>query len=570
MSSRRFLLLALLLGLALFVASCGDDNPTDPVADTTAPLVVSAHPTQGEDGVDLDETVVIAFNEDMAPATTAGLVTMSHGTVTGLVWTNARTLTVSHTDWPEGTRVTVTATTGLTDAAGNALASAFAWDFWTWTDEVLLLGTTPADGAVNVPINTTVWLQFSQGMNGATLPGAITVTSPDKVVHAYTLDSSESDSNWVLTFIDDLPASTQITVAVATTAQGWGGAPLAIAASISFTTGTNADLTPPHVVSVVPANGASIGTDVNYFRMTFSEPIDDHSLNPTMISGQLMSAFTSMDNPGVWSENHTVITVGLRAPLTPGSIFRVEFESFADVHGNVNDDGYTWQATVAGAAQFFPVIDGWIKYLAGYYEEADPTKTSGFVGELQLIEVKTGGEFWLWHTENRNNDPAKDLPEMEEYDRMKVTASAIQLLGFHEEHGMESSDITFAPPIDWLRLPVQTGSWSGTSTFNDGEDEMEVDYVASVLAGTFDVPIGGMIRKQEGGPPVIWLGCRKMTLHYELGDGVDVFSTGNDTIWYAPGAGLVREINHEVQGERTYHSDKTLMWAGFESDWPER
>ena len=61
-----------------------------------------------------------------------------------------------------------------------------------------------------------------------------------------------------------------------------------------------------------------------------------------------------------------------------------------------------------------------------------------------------------------------------------------------------------------------------------------------------------------------------MTLHYELGDGTDVFSTGNDTVWYAPGAGLVREINHEVQQERTYYSDKTLMWAGFEADFPSR
>lgn len=570
MSSRRFMLLALLLGLALAAASCSDDNPAEPAADTTAPLVVSAHPAQGEDGVDLDETVIIAFNEDMAPSTTAGLVTLSHGTVTGLTWTNARTLEVSHTDWPEGTEVTATATTGLTDAAGNALASAFAWDFWTWTDEVRLLSTTPADGAVNVPINTTVWLQFSQGMNGATLPGAITVTSPDKVVHAYTLESSESDSDWVLTFVDDLPASTLITVAVGTSAQSWGGAPLAAAASFAFTTGTNADLTPPHIVSAEPADGATIGTDVSYFRLTFSEPIDDNSLNPTMISGQLMSAFTSMDNPGVWSENNTVITVGLRAPLIPGSIFRVEFTSFADVHGNVNDDGFSWQATVAGTAQFFPVVDGWVQYLAGYYEETENTKTSGSVEELQVIEVKTGGEFWLWHTENHSSDPAKDLPEMEEYDRMKVTVSAIQLLGFHEEHDMESSDVTFTPPIDWLRLPVQTGSWSGTSTFAEGADEMEVDYVGSVLAGTYDVPMGGMDRKQEGGPPVVWLGCRKVTLHYELSDGTDIFSTGNDTVWYAPGAGLVREISHEVQQERTYYSDKTLMWAGFEADFPSR
>ncbi|MBK7701368.1 MAG: Ig-like domain-containing protein [bacterium] len=435
---------------------------------------------------------------------------------------------------------------------------------------MLLLNTEPADDATGVPINTTVWLQFSQGMDEATLPGAISVTSPDKTDHAYNLESPGSESEWVLTFVNDLPASTLITVAVSTDAENWDGTPLAEAASFSFTTGSGADLTPPQLVSIEPANGAVIGTDVNFFRLTFNEPIDNNSLSPTMISGQLMASMATMDNPGVWSENYTVMTVGLRTPLIPGSIFRAEFESFADVNGNVNDDGFDWQATVAGTAQFYPVVDGWARYLAGFYEETNPAKTSGFVGEIQVVEVKTGGEFWLWHNENHNSDPAKDLPEMEEYDRMKVTASAIQLLGFHEEHDMESSDVTFTPPIDWLRVPVQTGSWSGTSTFAEGEDEMEVDYEATVLAGTYDVPMGSMDRKQDDGMPVIWLGCRKMTLNYELSDGVDVFSAGSDTLWYAPGAGLVREINHEVQQDRTYHTDKTLMWAGFESDWPSR
>ncbi|MBK7701367.1 MAG: Ig-like domain-containing protein [bacterium] len=121
MSSRRFMLLALLLGLALFAASCGDDDPTDPVADTTAPLVVSVSPSQDDDDVSLDETLIISFNEDMDAASAAGHVTLSHGTVTGTSWTNARTLAVTHTDWPEGTEVTATATVGLTDEAGNAL-----------------------------------------------------------------------------------------------------------------------------------------------------------------------------------------------------------------------------------------------------------------------------------------------------------------------------------------------------------------------------------------------------------------------------------------------------------------
>ncbi|MDO9172321.1 MAG: Ig-like domain-containing protein [bacterium] len=566
MSSRRFILLALLLGLALALASCSDDDPTDPATDTTAPLVVSVNPSQDDDDVSLDEELVIVFNEDMDPASADGSVTLSGCTVTDTDWTDARTLVVSHTDWPEGTEITATATVGLTDEAGNALATAFAWNFWTWTDEVLLLNTTPDDDAVGVPINTTVWLQFSQDMDAGTLPGAITVTSPDKVAHAYTLDMLESDSECVLTFTDDLPASTLITVAVSTAAESGEGTPLTTAASFSFTTGTNADLTPPQLISIEPADGTSIGTDVSFFRMTFSEPIDDNSLNPAMISGQLMTAFTSTDQPGVWSENYTVITVGLRTPLIPGSIFRVEFVSFADVNGNVNDDGFEWQATVAGTAQFVPVIDGWAQYYQGYYQETNPTNF-GSVEELQLCEVKTGGEFWLWHNSYYQSDPSKDFPEMTEYDRMKLTSSAVQFLGFHEMRDMEPSDVTFTPPIDWLRLPVVTSSWSGTAAIDDSS---QVDYTVAVLAGTFELPYGNQPSKQSDGPPITWLGCRKVALHYEMGDGETVFSAGNDTLWYAPGTGLVREINHEDQGDRIYHADKSLIWSGFEADFPSR
>ncbi len=569
MSSRRFILLALLLGLTLFVASCGDDNPADP-ADTTAPLIVSVEPSQDQNDVDVDHNLVITFNEDMAPASADGHVTLSNSTINDYIWTDARTLAVEHTDWPEGLHVTATVGTGLTDAAGNPLAQAFAWSFWTWTDEVLLLNSAPAAGAVNVPINTTIWLQFSQSMNGSTLPGAITVTSPDKTVHAYTLDSLDSTDEWVLTLTDNLPASALITVAVSTAAQSWDGTPLAEAASFQFTTGTGADLTPPQLVSIEPADGALIDTDTSYFRLTFSEPIDDSSLDPAMISGQLMSALITSDDPGVWSANHTVFTVGLRTPLIPGSLFRVEFNSFADINSNVNDDGFTWHATVAGTAQHFPVMDGWIQYFAGYYEETNPAKTSGEYSEFVVTEVKTLGEFWQWKGSDYSTGPSKDLPTLVNYDRLKLTSTAIQMLGFHEEQDMETMDGSFSPPIDWLRLPVQTGSWDGTVTFTEGTDESQVDYEVTVLAGTFDVPFGRITGKQEGGPPVLWLDCRKVALHYELSDSSVVFSAGTDTLWYAPGAGLVRQVSHEVQPDRTRHSDISLMWSGYEADLPPR
>ena len=300
--------------------------------------------------------------------------------------------------------------------------------------------------------------------------------------------------------------------------------------------------------------------------MTFDEPILDTSLQPSLLSGQFMFALAAQDNPGVWSENQTVFTIGLRSPLVPGAIFRVEFPSFTDVHGNVNDDGFTWQVTVAGEAQHYPVRDGWMQYFAGQYEETGDNPSSGSLESVTRIEVRTGGEFWTWKTENYVSGPGKTLPEFVEYDRQQATAAAIRLLGFHQRQDDTLIDSDFDPPIDWLRLPVATGSWSGTSTLTMGTDVSDVDYAVTVLPGTFAVPLS----VNRDATTQLWLGCRKVVLSHEVGDGTTVFSAGTDSLWYAPGVGLVREVNREEEGSRVRITDKTLLWTGREEDWPGR
>ena len=249
---RKILTLALPVLALLFLASCGGDDPTEPAGDTTAPLVVGVTPQQGQVDVSLDQQLTISFNEDMDPASAAGHVTLSDGTVSSAAWTDARHLVVEHSAWPEGVEVGATVAVGLTDAAGNGLAHAFTWTFWSWTDEVLLQATTPHQGATDVPINSQIWVRFSEPMNGATLTGAIEVHSADKALLPYALNGSANDTEWTLTMTDDLPASTEITVTVSTAAESATGDPLAAAASFSFTTGSGADLTPPHLISMDP------------------------------------------------------------------------------------------------------------------------------------------------------------------------------------------------------------------------------------------------------------------------------------------------------------------------------
>ena len=563
-----FLILPLVL---LFLASCSsDDDPVDPgtTPDTTAPLVVQVDPSQSETDVGVGEDVTISFNEAMSADSADGQITFSQGTASNLTWSDTQTLVVEHTDWPEGTEITATVGTGLADAAGNTLAEPFTWSFITYTSETVLLGSLPADGATDVPLNSQVLLTFSRRMNGTTLPGAITVTSPDRTDHTFTgPEATDEDGEiWRLTFDADLPAATEITVNISTDAQDSGGTALASAASFSFTTGTVADETAPELLSVEPATGATIATSTSYVRMTFSEPIDTELMEPSLISGGFLFSMSEPGSPGVWSENNTVFTLGLSTPLVSGSIFRVVFDSFTDLNGNVNNEGYDWQVTVGGTADYMPLLDNLgLIYLGTITEETSRADTYQAL-RYQKLEELTGGEFRLWSYEEGVITPrGRDIP-WTDYERYRLTSSAVQFLGFHEEdEGEDPLDITFDPAVTWLPLPVATGTWSGHSTFTEPEaGELQLDYDAAVLAGTVDLV--GPNMDDIRSPQIHWLGCRCVVLNYTIGDGSETYESGQDTLWYAPGLGVVKEVSTTTDSDGTTSSDFRLQYMTMVED----
>ncbi len=562
---RLLTLLALLPLLAMFGACSSDDGTAPPEEeDETAPLVVQVAPAQDATDVSVGAALEITFNEDMDQDSANGNVNLSNGIVSGYDWTDARTLTVGHTAWDEGVEVTATVGTGLTDEAGNALAEAFSWSFWTYTDDVQLLNTLPDDGDTGVALNAQIWLEFSEDMNAGTLPGAITISSPDKAFHTYTLDGD--DEHWTLTPDDNLPASTEITVTVTTDARSVGGDPLAAESSFSFTTGIAPDETPPNLLSIEPAHGSSIPTSTSYIRLTFDEPVEDDSLQPSTVSGQLMMALSNQDGDvGVWSENHTVFTIGLDTPLVPGAILAADFDSYADMHGNVQTTPFEWSVTVAGDAEFYPVIDEIIKYYAGIGTDGDKAEYEVF--DFQRIEVLSGGLFRVW---SGWWDDVADVFTWEDYDSMEATSSAIRFLGFHESD--KDYDVTFVPAIDWLRLPVgDDTTWAGEADFTPAPGPGEPDrvvYAVHVDPDVYDLESEIMFDKDPEDPTLIWKGCRIVTINFTLYDDAAEYATGQDQYWYCPGIGAVRYINFQSDGVDSYTEEVNLYWMGFEEDIP--
>jgi hypothetical protein len=120
--------------LLLAAAGCSDD-PTAPPKDTVAPTVSSTNPANGATGVAI---ITATFSEAMQASTisTSTFAVSGPGVtpVVGTVSYNASTYITTFTPTSAltaSTSYTATVTTGVKDAAGNALASNHVWTFTT-------------------------------------------------------------------------------------------------------------------------------------------------------------------------------------------------------------------------------------------------------------------------------------------------------------------------------------------------------------------------------------------------------------------------------------------------------
>jgi hypothetical protein len=291
MRSRRLIPLHLILFLALLLGlpACSDDeDSSSPPADNTAPFVLDLD-YDGQIDVPVDADIEITFSEPMDRSTADGAITLSSKEITGFVWDDDMTVHVEHTDWAEGIQVTLTVGTGLKDKAGNPLPQAWTSTFWTTTTQALLIASDPMDGETSVALNVQPMLRFTRQMDLASLTSATTLTvvgggqMPIREIH-------DMGDNWYRVEPNgDLQELTDYSLAVTTDALVAGTVDdyLDEAVDIGFQTGEEADLTPPTLVSTVPASGTIIQANQQTIVLNFSEPIDGSETRVSSAAAQL-------------------------------------------------------------------------------------------------------------------------------------------------------------------------------------------------------------------------------------------------------------------------------------------
>jgi uncharacterized protein (TIGR03437 family) len=313
-----------------------------------APMVTSTTPANLSVGVPFGNALSATFSETMDPTTINALTfTLKNGltAVAGVVAYSGVTATFTPSaNLVPSTLYTARITTGAKDPAGVPLAADFVWTFTTGATPDLtpptVISTVPANGALAVPVNNTLSATFSKPLNPLTVNAATFLLKQGATVVAGTIAYAGVTATFTPTAA--LASSLPFTATITTGVQDLAGNALAAPFVLTFTTGATADLTPPTVISTVPANGATGVAVGSALSATFSKP-----LNPLTVS-----TATFLLKQGATAIAGTVNYSGVTATFTPLSALALNTTYTAtittgvqDLAGNALAASYVWSLT---------------------------------------------------------------------------------------------------------------------------------------------------------------------------------------------------------------------------------
>lgn len=338
-----------LAGNAL-AANYGWNFTTGAAPDTVKPTVSFTAPLTGQTAVPVNRIIHVAFSEAMDPLT----ITSANFTLTGPGATpvsgTVAPIGTSATFTPAGnlansTLYTATIKTGVKDLAGNALANSYVFTFTTGavadTTRPVVKVTSPTDTAVAVPINRKITVGFSEVMDPLSITTAsFTLTGPG--VTPVTGTVAPVGTSAVFTPVSNLANSTLYTATITTGAKDLAGNAMASNFVFTFTTGALADVTPPVVTLVNPADLATNVAINSAGHATFSKDMDQLTINTVTFKVAGVTGLVTYDVAG------KIATFTPSANLAVNTTYTATVTTGAkDLAGNALAADYVWSFTTA-------------------------------------------------------------------------------------------------------------------------------------------------------------------------------------------------------------------------------
>ena len=306
-------------------------------ADTTPPTVTSVTPVNMSTNLGLNTVITLMFSKAMNPntfnANTLAVFDGPNRLSTSIAYSSPYTsVTLTPSGLIGNNTIIVSATTGVQDLSGNALASSGVFpnlqtEFTTGAQgnnsHSSVSAQRPANGATGVPLSSPVTLFLSLPMDPASTTSAMQVSQNGVLISGTpALDASGT----ILTFTPASPfaAGALVQLFLQSTALNTAGN-TTNAYSGAFTTVANLTAVAPVITGFIPSNGAQNVPLNPVVEIAFSKPINGASLTSATASS-LGTCAASTNNVTLCTQANgqlVPVTVSLRAPnvirMTPQS-----------------------------------------------------------------------------------------------------------------------------------------------------------------------------------------------------------------------------------------------------------
>lgn len=304
------------------------------------PLISSVSPTNGQTDVPLDADITVSFNRDMDIATlNASTVLLSGGIGGGITYSERRLVFTPNNSLESYQTYTVTLKGTIADSAGAMLGQDFSWTFTTVkTGNDYIQSLFPVDGAILVPINTNIYIQFSVAINPSSVtPENFTVSGG--VAGVVSVSGSYTSSvNFNPTM--DLQSATSYTAAFHGDVTSTTGQTIYVNRAWTFTT---RDTLPPQVVSVFPPDGA-----VNVPRATNVSITFGKDIAPASVSANEFYLIDDYIEHGQISVSANIVTLNPDIVLPYSKLVTAVFEGdVSDKYGHSAHIDQTWKFTTS-------------------------------------------------------------------------------------------------------------------------------------------------------------------------------------------------------------------------------
>jgi hypothetical protein len=228
------------------------------------PQVISTSPPDGKVGVPVDQIIGVEFDLPMDGASTEAAFSISPPVAGGSAKVSGRNLTFTHLAPLAGTTIyTVTVASTAKSAYGDRLAASYGFDFATRPPPVppKVVATTPKNSETNVPLNSSVRVEFDLDMDSTSTAAAFNISPP--VAGASIIVAGK-----VLLFTHAAPLdpATLYSVDVSASATSSAGDPMGSDFSFIFITSTSVTpVDPDRIVFTVPQPTLKPGEEVSVY-----------------------------------------------------------------------------------------------------------------------------------------------------------------------------------------------------------------------------------------------------------------------------------------------------------------